>query len=121
MNDEYNDADGLLWIRIHRQPHKKKKASRADGISAGDWRTVVRADASLRLIDHVDGVNPKTGESMRIPVEDHAVWLAHPSGIQYRFEYRKGAIIISSADRCVLEKARSIATLLGAHVTVTVD
>ena len=113
------DADGHLSIRItaaeHRLPHQ------GGGLASGLWRSVVESDPSLRLVDHVMGVDPQTCEPMRIPCPHAARWLSHPEGVPYVFYFRAGAVVLHSGDRHAAAKAQELARLLHAQVAITVD
>lgn len=112
-------TDGLLWVTI-RGPRRAYSGKSAP-IPAEAWRQLVSTDTSFRPVHEVRGVNPMTKRPMRIKVRDCAEWSGHPESLPYLFEFTNGEIIISSADRHVVAKAREVAKALNAEVEITVD
>ena len=112
-------TEGLLWLTIRRSG--RTSSGERTPIPVEAWRELVRTDRSFRPVHEVQGVNPMTKRPMRIKVHDCAEWTDHPESLPYLFEFTRGQITISSADRHVVAKAREVAEALDAEVEVTVD
>lgn len=98
----------LVQIEIWRDPP----------ISPEEW-TVAAESAGLDLIDHRSGVNPRTGESMRIVTPHGASWSGSNEDGEYFFAFVRGRIIIDWADADCRRKAEELAASLRAQLRVS--
>ena len=81
--------------------------------------------SELSPIDFAEGINPMTGERVRIPYEEPAaIWTAHPDGYTkapFVFAYESGVITALNVDRPFVQKGHEIARQLNADIVETLD
>jgi hypothetical protein len=86
-------------------------------ISRSEWLQVVdRAPDLRRGADYTEATNPGTGEVIRINNLDLTEWLGHPSGQIVPLNYSRGEVTALNPDDATIERLKSLARTLGAHV-----
>src|SRR5687767_7062297 len=98
----------LTRIEIWRDPK----------IGADEW-SAAALSAGLALIDHQSGVNPRTGETIRIATPHGASWSGSNDDSEYFFRFVAGRISVEWADEDCRRKAGELASSLGAQLTVS--
>jgi hypothetical protein len=98
-------------VRIER----RNQAGERLALTLDEWLRVVNEDPHLRLDGFAEVHSPK-GEVIRYENKGLAVWTAHSSKLEVRFDYRNGKIVVTNPDAEVLAKMRSVAAKLGARV-----
>ncbi len=112
-------ADGLLDVVITRNEINDDQDD--GGISLSEWEAVIRADPSLEPVPFIMGRNPRTGASVRVPLEGGVKWTGHPVGVSLPFSWSHGQIVCYSVDSLTVAKLRELAVRLGATCKESVD
>ena len=98
----------LVHIEIRRDP----------AITSDEWKAVISTSPDMRLIHSQLGVDPRTLEPVECSTPNTGLWTAHPDEVPYYFRFRADHIDVDWADDHCERKARELAAILQAGVSV---
>ncbi|MEM7358927.1 MAG: hypothetical protein AAF431_07515 [Pseudomonadota bacterium] len=107
---------GAMAYNLHIERDGFWNESTPIKISLEEWLGVCRSDPSMKeLGSGIEGVNPKTGEKIKVTAEGTCVWTPDESREEYYFYYNSGRITFGTEDN-QFRKAKEIAISLSASI-----
>ncbi len=91
-----------------------------DSIEQSDWQKLIDSDNELEQINEIEGRNPRTGETVMIPVSGARFYSNH-SEVFFNFLYESGKITCCWCDRDAWVKGEQIAKRLECNFELSVD
>jgi hypothetical protein len=107
----------IMGYDLHITRRKEWFSDEGLEITDLEWRTVVEADAEMRLTGAAELELP-SGEALRYENPNLAEWTGHPDNDApvVWFDYRDGNIVVKNPDEATIVKMQEIARKLGAIV-----